>query len=269
MSSVSPILVSVSSSICLRMNAGSTNRSSVGAGMRSRASAARLVPPARIGWTVTTASAGGPSRVSIVSMALPSRSDRIASSSPATAAAASACRAACEFSCGPWLPSACAPAGELDELRTEQILRLARQDLSRVPVVLHDAPVVVDPEDQGPNGRGHGRMRTLGGDASSRGLRGFGDPGLLDVRAGLDPRLRLVPLPGARGNGARLAVTPPSEAPAPRALPFADMPDVTCGLLMASQAVLLSIMSHGRHVQTGVPMTHLSPEKSHFYTFLT
>ena len=58
MSSVSPILVNVSSSICLRMSAGSTNRSELGAGMRSRASAARLVPSARIGWTVTTASAG-------------------------------------------------------------------------------------------------------------------------------------------------------------------------------------------------------------------
>ena len=99
MSSVSPILVNVSSSICLRMSAGSTNRSDLGAGMRSRASAARLVPAARIGWTVTTASAGGPSRVSIVSIALPSRSERIASSSPATAAAPSACRVPCEFGC--------------------------------------------------------------------------------------------------------------------------------------------------------------------------
>ena len=97
MSSVSPILVKVSSSICLRMTAGSTNRSALGAGMRSRASAARLVPPARIGWTVTTASAGWPSRVSMVSIALPSRSERIASSSPLTAATPSACRAACEF----------------------------------------------------------------------------------------------------------------------------------------------------------------------------
>ncbi len=99
MSSVSPILVSASSSICLRMSAGSTNRSELGAGMRSSASAARLVPPARIGWTVTTASAGGPSRVSIVSMALPSRSERMASSSPATAVVASAGRPACELAC--------------------------------------------------------------------------------------------------------------------------------------------------------------------------
>ena len=29
-------------------------------------------------------------------------------------------------------------------------------------------------------------------------------------------------------------------------------------------AALLSIMGHGRHVQTGVPMTHLSPETSPF-----
>ena len=43
--------------------------------------------------------------------------------------------------------------GELDQLRAEQVLRLTRQDPGRVPVVLHDAPVVVDPEDQGPHGR--------------------------------------------------------------------------------------------------------------------
>ena len=101
MSSVSPILVKVSSSICLRITAGSTNRSARGTGMRSRASAARLVPPARIGWTVTTASAGWPSRVAMVSIALPSRSERIASSSPATAATPSAVRAGCELA---WAP---------------------------------------------------------------------------------------------------------------------------------------------------------------------
>ena len=112
MSSVSPILVSASSSICLRMSAGSTNRSELGAGMRSSASAARLVPPARIGWTVTTASAGRPSRVSIVSMALPSRSERMASSSPATAAAASVGRAACELGCAwAWSSAAWFPCG--------------------------------------------------------------------------------------------------------------------------------------------------------------
>ena len=117
MSSVSPILVSEPSSICLRMSAGSTNRSELGAGMRSRASAARLVPSARIGWTVTTASAGWPSRVSIVSMALPSRSARIASSSMATAAAPSTCRVPCEFTCAApgWVPAdvssmSCAPS---------------------------------------------------------------------------------------------------------------------------------------------------------------
>src|SRR5690242_7103971 len=80
----------------------------------------------------------------------------------------------------------------------------------------------------------------------------------------LDPRLRLVPLPEVRGSGARLDRTPLSGALVPRALPFAGMPGVTCGLLMASQAALLSIMSHRRHVQTGVPMTHLSPEKYWF-----
>src|SRR6266567_103908 len=83
----------------------------------------------------------------------------------------------------------------------------------------------------------------------------------------LDSRLRLVPLPGAQGNGARFGATSPSGTPAPRALPLADMPDVMCGLLMASQAALLSIMSHGRHVQTGVPMTHLSPDMSVFMVF--
>ncbi len=102
MSSVSPIRVKVSSSICLRMTAGSTNRSARGTGMRSRASAARLVPTARIGWTVTTASAGWPSRVSMVSIALPSRSDRIASSSPPTAATPSTGRAACELPAALW-----------------------------------------------------------------------------------------------------------------------------------------------------------------------
>jgi len=40
------------------------------------------------------------------------------------------------------------------------------------------------------------------------------------------------------------------------------MPDVMCCLLMASLAALLSIMSYGRHVKTGVPMTHLNPEKT-------
>src|SRR5579859_3768797 len=80
----------------------------------------------------------------------------------------------------------------------------------------------------------------------------------------LDPRLRLVPLPGIRGSGARLGRAPPSEAVVPRALPFAGVPDVTCGLLMASRAALLSIMGYRRHVQTGVPMTHLSPKKYRF-----
>src|ERR1022692_768705 len=76
----------------------------------------------------------------------------------------------------------------------------------------------------------------------------------------LCPRLRLVPLPAAPGVrvvGAPFDRTPLSGRLAPRAPPFADMPDVTCCLLMASQAVLVSIMSHRRHVRTGVPMTHL------------
>ena len=51
--------------------------------------------------TVTTASAGWPSRVWMVSIALPSRSDRIASSSPLTAATPSVGRAADEFG---WAP---------------------------------------------------------------------------------------------------------------------------------------------------------------------
>jgi hypothetical protein len=38
-----------------------------------------------------------------------------------------------------------------------------------------------------------------------------------------------------------------------------------CCLLMASLAALMSIMGHGRHVQTGVPMTHLNPEKPCLY----
>jgi hypothetical protein len=76
--------------------------------IRISVSAATLVPSARIGWTVTTASAGWPSRVSIVSMAVPSRSERMASSSPATATAASD-GLACEPVCG-WLPLPCAPS---------------------------------------------------------------------------------------------------------------------------------------------------------------
>src|SRR3954453_16020608 len=51
----------------------------------------------------------------------------------------------------------------------------------------------------------------------------------------VDPRLRLVLLPGVRGSGAWLDRAPPSETLVPRALPFAGMPDVTCGLLMASR----------------------------------
>src|SRR5260370_21454070 len=85
----------------------------------------------------------------------------------------------------------------------------------------------------------------------------------------LDRWLRFVPLPETpatfgppafRGARARFRATPPSGTLAPTALPLADMPDVTCCLLMASHAALLSIMSHRRHVQTGVPMTHLYPE---------
>ena len=97
---------------------------------------------------------------------------------------------------------------ELDELRAQQVLRLARQDRGGVPVVLHDAPVVIDPEDQGPNGRRHDRMRTLGGTAfdgraSGRGLRGFGDPGLLEVRAGLGSAASLGSVTGSpRQRGA-------------------------------------------------------------------
>src|SRR5271170_2961059 len=71
---------------------------------------------------------------------------------------------------------------------------------------------------------------------------------------------RRAPLPalcGLRGAGARFGWTPLSGALDPRALPFADLPDVMCCLPMASLAALMSIMGHGRHVQTGVPMTHL------------
>src|ERR1700676_308393 len=88
-------------------------------------------------------------------------------------------------------------------------------------------------------------------------------PASWEFTLALNPRLRLVPLPavpGVRGAGARFERAALSGTLAPRGLPFADMPDVTCCLLMASQAVLLSIMSHGRHVQTGVPITHLYPE---------
>src|SRR5580658_1037884 len=85
----------------------------------------------------------------------------------------------------------------------------------------------------------------------------------------LVPLRRLeVPLPevpGLRGAGARLSGTPLPGALVPRAVSFADMPDVMCCLLMASLAALMSIMGHGRHVQTGVPMTHLNPEKPRFY----
>ena len=97
LASVCLFRLKVASSVCLRISAVGANRSARGTGMRSRASAARLVPTARIGWTVTTASAGWPSRVWMVSIALPSRSDRIASSSPPTAATPSTGRAACEL----------------------------------------------------------------------------------------------------------------------------------------------------------------------------
>jgi hypothetical protein len=51
-------------------------------------------------------------------------------------------------------------------------------------------------------------------------------------------------LPATRGIGAWLDAAPPSEESVPRALSLADMPDVTCGLLTASQAALLSIMGY-------------------------
>src|SRR6516162_9308281 len=76
------------------------------------------------------------------------------------------------------------------------------------------------------------------------------------------PRPSPLPVfPEARGAGARSGGAALSGTLAPRALPFADMPEVMCCLQMASLAALLSIMGHGRHVQTGVPMTHLNPEK--------
>ena len=239
------------------MSAGSTNRSALRAGMRSRASAARLVPPARIGWTVTTASAGGPSRVSMVSIALPSRSDRIASSSPPTAATPSACRAACEFACAASAAdgrgrSSCAPSSSSG---------LRARILRRVPVVLHDAPVVVDPENEGTNGRGE-----PGGTLSAP-TPPAEVPWVSAIPASWEsvpfvaawPRLaHCLRFRGPRRRGA-LRRTPLPGALAPRALPFADMPDVMCCLLMASLAALMSIMGHGRHVQTGVPMTHLNP----------
>src|ERR1700728_398241 len=78
----------------------------------------------------------------------------------------------------------------------------------------------------------------------------------------LSPSLRLVPLAavlGGRGAGARFSRTPLSGTLAPRALPFADIPDVTCCLLMATHAALALIMGYGRRVQTGVPMSHLYP----------
>src|SRR5260370_27462720 len=86
----------------------------------------------------------------------------------------------------------------------------------------------------------------------------------------LDPWRGLAPLPAVpeiRGAEARLGGTPLPETFAPGVLPFADMPDVTCCLLVALRAALLSIMSHGRHVKTGVPMTHLYPYMLHLYAY--
>src|SRR6516225_4689887 len=77
-------------------------------------------------------------------------------------------------------------------------------------------------------------------------------------------RPRPSPLPafsGARGAGARFGGAALSGTLAPTAPPLADMPEVMCCLLMASLAALLSIMGHGRHVQTGVLITHLNPQK--------
>jgi hypothetical protein len=56
----------------------------------------------------------------------------------------------------------CALGPQVAELGAEQFLRLARQDLGGVPVVLHDAPVVVEAENAGTNRGGQGRGRMLG-----------------------------------------------------------------------------------------------------------
>src|SRR5579859_3453190 len=82
----------------------------------------------------------------------------------------------------------------------------------------------------------------------------------------LEPRPRRVPLPAVACAGITWAApsgTPLSGLFAPRALPLADMPDVMRRLLMASLAALMSIMGHGRHVQTAVPVTHFQPQKNH------
>ncbi len=100
-------------------------------------------------------------------------------------------------------------SGQVTELGAEQILRLARQDLRRVPVVLHDAPVVVDPQDQGPNGRSQGRMRAPRRCCRRRLAGVSADPGLLGVVAGLGSMAWPGPValdagrPGSRGTTRR------------------------------------------------------------------
>ena len=94
--------------------------------------------------------------------------------------------------------------GQVAQLRAEQLFRLPGQDLRRVPVVLHDPAVVVDPENDGPDGGGQGRVRALRGDAAGRGLGAVCDSGLLGVHVGLHCTASLGPVArGPRGPGGR------------------------------------------------------------------
>src|SRR5580658_2694037 len=84
-------------------------------------------------------------------------------------------------------------------------------------------------------------------------------------------RLALVPLPmtpGLAGAWARLDGTPPPGTPAPRALSFAFMPDVTCGLLMASPA---APVKYGPRMARSDGSSDDSPlyRKDHFYPVMT
>src|SRR5580704_7663538 len=194
MSSVSPILVKVSSSICLRMTAGSTNRSARGTGMRSRASAARLVPPARLG-RMAVAGLDGQHRA-----ALAIGPDRL--EQPAYRGHAVRRPYGGRIRLG-------TADGQVAQLGTKQLVGLAGENPRHVAVVLHNAPVIIDAENEGAHRRGEHGCPALGADAFSERPLGFGYAILLGVH-GIGSNLGFVAWPGAvacafrgpRGRGA-------------------------------------------------------------------
>ncbi len=174
MSSVSPILVKVSSSICLRMTAGideplGPRHGNAEQGQRGQAGATRahrVDRHHRLG-RMAVAGRDGQHRA-----ALAIGPDRL--EQPGDRGDAVRRPGRVRVGLG-------AADRQVAQLSTEQFVGLAGENPRRVAVVLHNAPVVIDPENEGPDRRGKRGRHALGSDALGEGLLGFAYAVLLGV----------------------------------------------------------------------------------------